>query len=106
MTVTVLLQLACGLLAQSLVLVLLSTEPCSYAQDDGYIAQLLVGDGASNIDVNTPLAVIVEEQVSRSIHPSRALLSVVVVHPTAACVQLIEVWPPAFFPNKRPAGLF
>lgn len=33
-------------------------------QDDGFIAQLLVGDGANNIDVNTPLAVIVEDKVT------------------------------------------
>lgn len=31
-------------------------------QDDGYIAALLVEDGASNIDVNTPVAVMVEDK--------------------------------------------
>ncbi len=34
-------------------------------QDDGYIAALLVEDGASNIDVNTPVAVMVEDKVRR-----------------------------------------
>jgi pyruvate dehydrogenase E2 component (dihydrolipoamide acetyltransferase) len=32
------------------------------SQDDGFIAQLLVGDGTKDIKVNTPLAVIVEEK--------------------------------------------
>lgn len=32
-------------------------------QDDGYIAKLLVGDGAKDISVNVPLAVIVEDKV-------------------------------------------
>jgi len=34
------------------------------SQDDGFIAALLVEDGASNIDVNTPVAVMVEDEAS------------------------------------------
>jgi hypothetical protein len=37
--------------------------PICGPQDDGFIAQLLVGDGTKDIKVNTPLAVIVEEKV-------------------------------------------
>lgn len=39
-------------------------------QDDGFVAQLLVGDGTKDIKVNTPLAVIVEDKV----RPGSALL--------------------------------
>ena len=30
------------------------------AQDDGFLAKILVGDGAQDIDVGTPVAIMVE----------------------------------------------
>ena len=41
------------------------------SQDDGYIAKLLVPDGAKDIPVGTPVAVFVEDQVAACPHRTR-----------------------------------
>ena len=55
------------------------------AQDEGYLARILVGDGTQDIEVGTPVAVMVDDADSVSMHPCVHLCLAV---PLQARVQL------------------
>jgi len=73
------------------------------AQDEGFVAKILHGDGSTDVDVNTPIAVMVEEEDHVGAFENFVASAVAAAEPAKEPAQAVAPAPKTLAPKTAPA---